>query len=102
MTLSHHSYHAAVHMNEAVVAAAVTVSISGVSYAAFSSDTLLRRTEVVVGAAECRSVDTAIVGYLALNGVEPTTIEQVQPYVRGDVSTYRIVNGQAAGPGCPA
>jgi hypothetical protein len=91
-----------VHINEAVVAAAVTVSIAGVSYATFSSDTLVRRTEVVVDAAECRSVETAIVGYLAQNDVAPTSIEQLEPYLRGDVSAYRIVNGRAAGPGCPA
>ena len=102
MTERYHRYHAAVHISEAVVAAAVTVSISGVSYAAFTSDTLVHRTEAVAGAADCRAVDTAIVGYLADRGIAPTSIEQVKPYVRGDVSAYRIRNGRAAGPGCPA
>jgi hypothetical protein len=90
------------HIGEAVVAATVTVSIAGVSYATFTSDTLMRRTDVVVDAADCRAVETAIVGYLAENGVAPASIEQLEPYVRGDVSTYRIVNGRATGPGCPA
>jgi hypothetical protein len=90
------------HINEAVVAATVTVSIAAVSYASFTSDTLVRRTDAVVGAADCRAVDTAIVGYLAENGVAATGIEQLKPYVRGDLSAYRILNGQAVGPGCPA
>ena len=102
ITYRNYCYHAPVHISEATVAAAVTVSIAGASYAAFNSDTLVRHTEVVAVAADCRSVDAAIVGYVAQNGVAPTSVLQLEPYVRGDVSAYRIVNGQAAGPGCPA
>jgi hypothetical protein len=102
ITESHRRYHAAVHISEAIVAAAVTLGISGVSYAAFTSDTLVRRTEAVADAADCRAVDTAIVGYLADHGAAPTSLDQVKPYVRGDVSAYRIRDGRAAGPGCPA
>jgi hypothetical protein len=47
-------------------------------------------------------VDTAIAGFLAQTGTVPTTIAQLKPYVRGDISGYRIVGGLAAGPGCPA
>ncbi|HEY7272856.1 MAG TPA: hypothetical protein VH502_08990 [Actinoplanes sp.] len=90
------------HISEAAVAAVVTVSIAGTSYAAFNSDALRRHAEVVANAGDCHAVDTAIVGYLADHGVAPTVIDQVMPYVHGDVSAYRIVNGQAAGPGCPA
>ena len=84
------------------MAAVVTVSIAGASYAAFNTDALKRRTEVVANAASCRAVDTAIVGYAADHGVAPTSIDQIAPYVRGDVSAYRLRNGHAAGPGCPA
>jgi len=84
------------------VAAVVTLSIAGTSYAAFNTDALERRTEMVANAANCRAVDTAIVGYVADHGVAPTSIDQVTPYVRGDVSAYRLVHGHAAGPGCPA
>ena len=89
-------------INEAMVAAAVTVSIAGLSYAAFHSESLVRRAGVVATAADCRAVDSAIVAYLARNGTTPTGVDQLKPYVRGDISAYRIVNGQAAGPGCPA
>ena len=89
-------------INEAVVAATVTVSIAGLSYAAFHSESLVRRAGVVATAADCHAVDSAIVAYLARNGTAPTGIGQLKPYVRGDISAYRIVNGQAAGPGCPA
>ena len=83
------------------MAAAVTVSIAGISYAAFNSDSLMRRADVVATAADCRAVDAAIVAYLARDATPPTSIDQLKPYARGDISAYRIVNGQAAGPGCP-
>jgi hypothetical protein len=91
-----------VQINEAVVAAAVTVSIAGLSYAAFHSESLVRRAGVVATAADCHAVDGAIVAYLDRNSTPPTGIDQLKPYVRGDISAYRIVNGQAAGPGCPS
>ena len=89
-------------MSEAVVAAVVTLSITGVSYAAFNSGTLVRHTEVVADTADCRTVDSAIVAFVARHGAAPASIDEIKPYVRGDVSRYRIVNGQATGPGCPA
>jgi hypothetical protein len=91
-----------VQINEVAVATVVTIGIAAASYAAFNSDVLVRRAELVAGAADCRAVDAAIVAYAARHGVPPTSIDQVKPYVRGDVSKYRMVNGKAAGPGCPA
>jgi hypothetical protein len=102
ITQRYDRYHAVVQISEAAIAMAVTVGIAGVSYAAFNSDTLVRRTEVVAESADCRAVDTAIVQYVARHGVAPTGIDQIKQDIRGDVSAYRIVNGQAAGPGCPA
>ena len=84
------------------MAAVVTLSVTGTAYAAFNTDALKRRAEVVANAANCRAVETAIVGYLADHGVAPTSIGQVTPYVRGDVSAYRLVDGHAVGPNCRA
>jgi hypothetical protein len=84
------------------MAAAVTVSIGGLSYAAFNTGAAKQEAQTVSDAADCRTVDTAIAGYLAQNGVAPTRIAQLEPYARGDISRYRIVRGLAAGPGCPA
>lgn len=81
--------------------AAVTVSIAGISYATMKPDAAVQRARTVADEAECRAVDTAIAAYLATNDAAPTTIDQVQPYARGDISAYRIVDGLAAGPGCP-
>jgi hypothetical protein len=91
-----------VQINEAAVAAMVTIGIAAASYAAFNTDVLIHRAKVVAGAADCRSVDSAIVAYVAGHGVAPTSIDQIKRYVRGDVSRYRIVEGKAVGPGCPA
>jgi hypothetical protein len=66
-----------------------------------NTNTFTRNAQTVADKADCRTVDTAIVAYLAQNDVAPTTIEQIKPYVRGDISAYRIVHGLAAGPGCP-
>jgi hypothetical protein len=84
------------------MAAVVTIGIATASYAAFNSDALVRSAETVADSADCRTVDTAVVAYVARHGVAPDSIEQIKPYVRGDVSAYRIVSGRAAGPGCPA
>ncbi|MDI6100717.1 hypothetical protein QLQ12_19080 [Actinoplanes sp. NEAU-A12] len=58
------------------------------------------RAQKVADQATCRTVDTAIVGYLMNNGAAPASIGQLTDYVRGDISRYRIVDGVAAGPGC--
>jgi len=89
-----------VHLSEVAMAAAVTVSIAGVSYAALNTDGIRSTAETVASQASCRAVDEAIAGYAAQHGTTPTTVAQLRPWVRGDISAYRIVRGRAAGPGC--
>jgi len=89
-----------VHLSEVAMAAAITVSIAGVSYAALNTDSVRGTAVTVASQASCRAVDEAIVGYVARHDTTPTTIGQLQPWVRGDISAYRIVKGRAAGPGC--
>ena len=88
------------HLSEVAMAAAVTMSIAGVSYAALNTGSVRGAAETVADQASCRTVDEAIVGYVARHTTTPTTITQLQPWVRGDISAYRIVAGRAAGPGC--
>ena len=90
------------NFTEVAMCAAITVSISGASYAALNSDLLTERTRAVADRADCRAVETAIVGYLARNGQAPTRMTDLQPYVRGDISRFTIRAGRAAGPGCAA
>ncbi|MBW6434785.1 hypothetical protein KZ829_13660 [Actinoplanes hulinensis] len=87
---------------ELAMASALTVSIGGVSYVAVNPAKLEARAQVVADQATCRTVETAIVGYLMNNGVEPTSVRQLEDYVSGDISRYRITGGRAAGPGCKA
>ncbi|GGN44348.1 hypothetical protein GCM10010109_77460 [Actinoplanes campanulatus] len=84
------------------MASALTVSIGGVSYVAVNPAKLEGRAQVVADQATCRTVETAIMGYVMNNGVEPTSVRQLGDYVSGDISRYRIVGGRAAGPGCKA
>ena len=88
------------HLSEVAMAAAITVSIAGVSYAALNTDGLRDTATTVADRASCRAVDQAIAGYAAQNGSTPTTIAQLGTWVRGDISAYRIVRGRATGPGC--
>ena len=87
-------------MSEVALAAALTVSVAGVSYAAFRPDELEGSARTVADAATCRAVNAAIVGYLASHDRAPRTIADLRRYVRGDISAYRIAGGAAAGPGC--
>ena len=87
-------------MSEVALAATLTVSVAGVSYVAFRPADLKESARTVADAATCRAVDEAIVGYLASHDREPRSIADLRPYVKGDISAYRIVNGTAAGPGC--
>ena len=82
------------------MAAAVTVSVAGVSYAALNPDMLERQAQTVADQASCDTVDTAIVAYVGEHERAPRSVDQLRPYVKGDISAYRIVRGVAAGPGC--
>jgi hypothetical protein len=82
------------------MAAAVTVSVVGVSYAAFNSDDAEEHAREVAGQATCRTVDSAIAAYAAIHDEIPVSIADLAEYVRGNITAYRIVDGVATGPGC--
>ena len=82
------------------MAAAITVSVAGLSYVAFNPSVLTDRAETVADQATCRAVDQALAAYAAMHETPAGSIADVRPYVRGDISQYRIVHGAAAGPGC--
>jgi hypothetical protein len=82
------------------MAAAVTVSVAGVSYAAFDPKDAQEHARQVAGQATCRAVDAAIVAYVTVHDEAPASIDEVAGYVDGDITAYRIVDGVAVGPGC--
>lgn len=82
------------------VAAAVTVSVAGISYTALTPKELEHRARVVAAQADCNTVNSAIVAYVAVNDRDPRSIADLRGLVKGDISAYRIVGGMAAGPGC--
>ncbi|HET6533266.1 MAG TPA: hypothetical protein VFH03_21985 [Actinoplanes sp.] len=88
------------HINEVALVGAITLGVAGVSYLAFRPHEVAGTAERVADRATCRTVDEAIVGYLTTNDRPPRSIADLRPYVRGDISAYRIVDGRAAGPGC--
>ena len=88
------------NLPEIAMAAAITVSVAGLSYVAFNPGEATKSADSTAAAATCRAVDEAIVAYAGATGAQPRSIADLRPYVRGDVSAYRIVKGAAAGPGC--
>ncbi|MFI5892334.1 hypothetical protein ACIA5D_19725 [Actinoplanes sp. NPDC051513] len=88
------------HLTHVAMAAAVTVSVAGVSYAALNPDRLEQQARAVADRATCRAVDSAITAYVALHDEAPATIADLTGYVKGDITAYRIAGGAAAGPGC--
>ncbi|WP_130507571.1 hypothetical protein [Krasilnikovia cinnamomea] len=62
---------------------------------------LTRSAEAVAQRATCRAVDQAIVAYYAERDRVPQRLADIEPYLTGDISAYRIRDGRAAGPGCP-
>ena len=87
-------------LTEMAMTAVVTLGTVASVAVAVDIPTLSSESESTAAEATCRSVDTAILAFYAEHQVLPTTIEQITPYVLGDVTAYRIVSGAAAGPGC--
>ncbi len=88
------------HLTQVTVAAVVTLSIAGISYAALDSKVLERSAREVASRATCRAVDSAIIAYTGEHGSAPTSVRDLSGYLDGDISAYRVVRGRAAGPGC--
>jgi hypothetical protein len=82
------------------MATALTASIAGVSYAAFNSGVLTDRAQTVADKATCRTVESAVVAYIAEHDIGPRSIADLKPYVQGDISRYRLDAGLPVGPGC--
>lgn len=84
------------------MSAVVTISVAGVSYAAMNPAKAEEHAREVASQATCRTVDSAIVAYVALHDEAPRRIADLADFVDGDITAYRIVDGLAAGPGCRA
>jgi hypothetical protein len=82
------------------MAAVVTLGIAGACYTALNPEVLEKAARDVAAQATCRTVDSAIVAYAGQHGGPPSSIAELAGYVKGDITAYRIVDGQATGPGC--
>ena len=88
------------NISEAAMAAAITLSVAGVSYAALNTGVLTDRAEAVADQAGCHAVNQAILVYVAEHDSAPKRMADLKPYVDGDITAYRLVRGVATGPGC--
>ena len=89
-------------LTEVALTVAVTLGVAAAGLAAMDPAVLRDGAEVAASAATCRSIDNAIAAYVAEQNVVPTQLFEIQRYVRGDISAYRIDRGMAVGPGCAA
>jgi hypothetical protein len=89
-----------VNVTEMAIAAAVTLGTVATAAISVNSPALTRQAESTAAVANCRAVDTAILAFYAERQVQPTGLQDIKPYVRGDITEYRIVAGTAVGPGC--
>ncbi|MGK5685419.1 hypothetical protein [Actinoplanes sp. URMC 104] len=76
------------------------MSVAGVCYSQLDSEAVERKAQVVADRATCRAVDSAIVAYVGVHGKAPASVAELAGYLKGDITAYRVVGGQAAGPGC--
>ncbi|MBM2619994.1 hypothetical protein JIG36_31220 [Actinoplanes sp. LDG1-06] len=88
------------HLTHITVAATVTLSIAAICYSQFDPKGSEQQARTAADKATCRAVDSAIVAYAGLHGEAPKAVSQIAGYLKGDITAYRIVNGQATGPGC--
>jgi len=89
-----------VHLSHVAIAATVTFSVAGVSYAALNPQRLTDQAQVVADQATCRTVESALVAYVAVHDEPPSRISDLSGYLDGDITRYRIIAGRVAGPGC--
>jgi hypothetical protein len=84
------------------VAAALTITLGVASSAPASIDVpgMTQWAQSTASRASCRTVDLAILAYVAERDTTPTVLGDIAPYVRGDISAYTIDHGTAVGPGC--
>ncbi len=91
-----------VRLIEAAVTLAVTLGTTATGLTAFDPQDRLSGVREIADRAGCRTVEAAVAAHLAAHDALPGSITDLAPYVRGDVSGYRLVRGVVTGPGCPA
>lgn len=88
------------NFTETAIVTAITLSAAGVAFAVMDPAALTHRAEVTAVKASCRAVEQAVLAYADQRATPPTVIADVRPYVHGDISDYRLVDGLVVGPGC--
>jgi hypothetical protein len=80
----------------------LTVTLGAVATAVHAIDlpALTDRANAVAVTASCRSVALGILAYVGEHDTPPTRVEELRPYVEGDLTAYRIEGGAVRGPGC--
>jgi hypothetical protein len=89
-----------VNLMEVAVSLTVVVGTGAAAAAALNMPELTGRAEKTAARASCHTVENAFAAYTTDNGTPPRKIADIRPYVKGDVSDYRVTKTGVTGPGC--
>ena len=89
-----------VKLTELVVTLVLTTGLAGAMSKAIDVPARVASATAVAERVDCRMVESAIVAYGADHDAPPAQIADIQPYLRGDISGYRLTAGTPVGPGC--
>lgn len=88
------------NLTETAMVAVVTLGVTGSAIFVMSPARVSQRVEVTADQASCRAVELGVLAYVEQRGVPPLVPADIQPYVRGDITAYRLHGGTVMGPGC--
>jgi hypothetical protein len=90
-----------VTLTELAVALAVASGTVAGAATALDVPVLVGEATRTAELASCRTVETAVVAYVAEHDTAPVRMADLFPLLRGDVTGYRLLAGGAVtGPGC--
>jgi hypothetical protein len=87
---------------ETAVVMTVTLSTVAIAWTRMDAPRMSARATAAAEQVSCHTVETALAAYATDHGIPAATLTDIRPYVHGDISSYRIDRGHAAGPGCAA
>ncbi len=85
---------------EVAVSLTVVLGTGAATMTALDVPELFDKVEATTEKASCHTVRNAIAAYSTDNGRPPAHITDVRPYVRGDLTPYRVTPTGVTGPGC--
>lgn len=87
---------------EVVVSMTVVLGAGAIAVTSLNVPKLIGGSQQATAGVSCHTVRTAVASYATEHDAPPGGIDDLRPYVQGDISAYRIVPPglEVVGPGC--